>query len=161
MSAADGTETALRRVLDDYAAASDRHRARVARALDLRGSELAALTHLAERGPLAPRELRDLLGLSSGGVTMLVQRLERRGHLARRAHPVDRRSLVVELTAPSAARLAAYGQPLAVELDAALAGLDSADAARLRGLLAELVAIIDRHADGPVEVQPPPAALAR
>ena len=41
---------------------------------------------------------------SSGGITALVHRLESAGHLFRRRHPTDRRSILVELSPQLVAR---------------------------------------------------------
>jgi DNA-binding MarR family transcriptional regulator len=146
MSGAVSGAAALRAALRDHVLAANRHQARVAQALDLHGSELAALDHLAARGPLAPHELRELLGLSSGGVTMLGQRLERLGYLERRPHPSDGRSHVVRLTPRAAELLEARLGPLAAELDAVLAVLGAAERARLAGVLAEATAVVERAA---------------
>src|SRR3954452_24656884 len=108
---------ALRAALRAHTYAVQRTHARVARRLGLHPSELAALDHLAVRGPLAPHELRRLLDLSSRGVTMLGQRLERLGHVERRPHAHDRRSHVVRLTPAARERLERALGPLDAELD--------------------------------------------
>jgi DNA-binding MarR family transcriptional regulator len=148
MSAGDRSPAALRRALREHVLATNRHRARVARSLRLHDSELAALDHVAARGSLTPRELRDLLGLSSGGVTMLGQRLERLGYLERRPHPRDRRSHVVKLTPLATERLAAHLGPVDEELDAALGGLAADERARLTAVLGQATAIVERAAAG-------------
>jgi predicted ArsR family transcriptional regulator len=58
---------------------------------------LDALEHLEADGPLTPRELAGRLQLTSGGTTVLLDRLERQGWVRRRRHPGDRRSVLVEL----------------------------------------------------------------
>jgi DNA-binding MarR family transcriptional regulator len=135
---------ALRAALRDHAFAVEHARTRIARRLGLHPSELAALDHVEAHGTLAPHELRRLLGLSSGGVTMLGQRLERLGQLERRPHPRDRRSHVVALTPRARERLAAERAPVDAELDAALADLSAAERARLARLLADATAILER-----------------
>lgn len=140
--APDGVRRALRAVV----AADDRHRARLSRMLGLHDRELAALLHVADQGPLTPRRLRDLLGLSSGGVTMLAQRLERLGHLERRPHPHDRRSHELVLTRQTARRLAALIVPLDRAIDDVLAVLSRADRARVVRVLERVVETIDQHA---------------
>ena len=60
-------------------------------------SELDALEHLEADGPLTQRELGDRLFLSSAGVTVLVDRLERSGWVTRAPHPSDRRAVLLEL----------------------------------------------------------------
>lgn len=56
---------------------------------------LRALLVLASRGPLPASRLGGAVGLSSGAVTPLVDRLERHGHAERRPVLADRRSVVV------------------------------------------------------------------
>jgi DNA-binding MarR family transcriptional regulator len=64
------------------------------RALDLTGRE----------GPLAPTDLARLLGFTTGGVTTVLDRLERAGYVCRRPDPADRRRQVVEITEVTTAR---------------------------------------------------------
>ena len=61
---------------------------------------LLLLFELDTRGPCRPTDIQSLTGLSSGGVTKLIDRLENRGYVARRdGHPAgDRRGVVVALT---------------------------------------------------------------
>jgi DNA-binding MarR family transcriptional regulator len=83
--------------LHRFGMARDRMRAALARALGVGLTDLDALEHLELDGPLTQTELGDRLLLSSGGVTLLVDRLERLGAVRRRAHPTDRRVTLVEL----------------------------------------------------------------
>jgi DNA-binding MarR family transcriptional regulator len=72
--------------------------AALARQVRISETDLAALEHLESAGPLTQRDLGARLSLSSGAVTMLVDRLERAGWVTRRPHPTDRRFVVLELT---------------------------------------------------------------
>lgn len=49
-------------------------------------------------GGVTPKQAGEYLELSTGAVTSLVDRLERRGHLERQPNPSDRRSVLVQLT---------------------------------------------------------------
>jgi DNA-binding MarR family transcriptional regulator len=72
--------------------------------LDVVGSH--AVTYLDAYGPMPQARLAQLMGLTSGGVTGVVDRLER-AQVARRAtDPQDRRRHRVELTEQSAALIA-------------------------------------------------------
>lgn len=64
----------------------------------LSSSENVAMRELAVSGSLTPGDIAERTGLTSSSVTNLVDRLERTGHVRRRAHPDDRRSVLVELT---------------------------------------------------------------
>jgi DNA-binding MarR family transcriptional regulator len=87
----------------------------------------APVQHLAHSGELTPGQLGGLLRLSSGGITGLVHRLERAGHISRHANTRDRRSVVVRLTPAIAARAADAWAPYVAEIDALAAALSDAD----------------------------------
>lgn len=80
----------------------DRLRAALARRLRLPLNDLDALEHLELAGPLSQRDLADRLLLTSGAVTLLVDRLAGAGLVERRQHPTDRRVSLVALAADPA-----------------------------------------------------------
>jgi DNA-binding MarR family transcriptional regulator len=90
----------------------DRMRAALARHAGISGTDLDALEHLEADGPLTQRDLGERLSITSGAVTMLVDRLEAAGWVARRPHPTDRRYTLLELSVradeDAPAGLAAY-----------------------------------------------------
>jgi DNA-binding MarR family transcriptional regulator len=47
---------------------------------------------------ITPKQAGEYLELSTGAVTSLLDRLERRGHVARFPNPTDRRSVIIRLT---------------------------------------------------------------
>jgi DNA-binding MarR family transcriptional regulator len=95
----------LQQRLHAFGLARDRLQIGLARSAGLSTLDLHALEHLEHSGPLTPRELERRLGLTSGAVTALVDRLERVGWVGRSPHPTDRRSVLVALS--GAAREAA------------------------------------------------------
>lgn len=84
-------------LLHRFGLARNRMRAALARATGLTESDLDALEYLEADGPLTQRELGARLVLTSGAVTMLVDRLERVDLVQRRPHPTDRRAVLIEL----------------------------------------------------------------
>jgi DNA-binding MarR family transcriptional regulator len=64
-----------------------------------------ALAELWFHGPQTPTSLADHVGLTSPSVTALVDRLEVADMVVRRRHPVDRRSVIIELTHTGSAAL--------------------------------------------------------
>src|SRR5215469_13375302 len=82
----------------------DRMRAALASHAGISAADLDALEHLEADGPLTQRQLGERLSLTSGAVTMLVDRLERAGWVERRPHPTDRRYVLVRLSAAAEAR---------------------------------------------------------
>lgn len=69
-----------------------------AAASGLTATDTQALAYLRISGPMSQRALADCIGLSTGAVTGLVDRLERHQVCKREPHPTDRRSSIVTLT---------------------------------------------------------------
>src|SRR6516162_6320771 len=89
--------------LQRFGLARDRMRAALAKRTGVGGADLDALEYLEAEGPLTQRDLGEQLSLTSGAVTMLVDRLEHAGWVRRRPHPDDRRYTLIDLT-PKAAK---------------------------------------------------------
>jgi len=70
----------------------------------LNRTDMRALDILGRAGPLAPTALARLLGFTTGGVTTVLDRLEKAGYIRRRPDPGDRRRQLVETTEATAAR---------------------------------------------------------
>jgi DNA-binding MarR family transcriptional regulator len=66
--------------------------------LGLGPSDLVALGHVHNDGPLTPRELASRMEVTSGSMTALLDRVEKAGFLTRDANPHDRRSLLIRAT---------------------------------------------------------------
>jgi MarR family 2-MHQ and catechol resistance regulon transcriptional repressor len=66
--------------------------------LDMCGSDFAVLEALLHKGPLPVNEIGKKVLLTSGSITVAVDRLETKGLVERRAHGTDRRARVVHLT---------------------------------------------------------------
>ena len=135
------TARETRRALHRYGLARDRFTAAVGQATNLTSTEVEALEHLEEEGPLTQKQLAERLFLTSGGTTLLVDRLERDGFVSRRPHPSDRRAVLLQLnqaaapeTLPAvegyhAAVMAAARKLSAAEREAVARFLDAASAA--------------------------------
>ncbi len=65
---------------------------------NLTGSQFGVLEALYHLGSLAQRELSDKLLVSPGNVTMVINNLEKRGLVVRKANPKDKRVSTVCLT---------------------------------------------------------------
>ena len=62
------------------------------------GSDFGVLEALLHKGPLPVNEIGKKILLTSGSITVAVDRLEKRGLVERRAHGTDRRARIVHLT---------------------------------------------------------------
>src|SRR5882762_8616515 len=66
--------------------------------LEMCGSDFAVLEAVLHKGPLAVNEIGRKVLLTSGSITVAVDRLEKKGLVERRAHGTDRRARIVHLT---------------------------------------------------------------
>src|SRR5712671_1304086 len=66
--------------------------------LEMCGSDFAVLEALQHKGPLPVNEIGKKILLTSGSITVAVDRLEKKGLVERRAHGTDRRARIVHLT---------------------------------------------------------------
>ncbi|WP_437969996.1 MarR family transcriptional regulator [Sorangium sp. So ce260] len=138
----------------------------IAERLGLKGTDhkyLDVVRRAAEAGPVTPGDLVQLTGLTSGGVTGVLDRLEAAGFVRRVKHPSDRRQLVVEPVVERYAEIGALFAPFR-ERWAVLCSRYSLDELRLicdffeqaTALMAEEIARMQRPA-GP-EAAPASAA---
>jgi len=116
---------------------------------DLSRGEVGVLAALRVAGPphrLTPTQLGRGLMLSSAGVTSRLDRLERRGLLARQPDPRDRRGVMVELT-ERGLELVDAAVAANIESDRQLmAGMSGPDARRLEELLRRMLRLVEPHA---------------
>ncbi len=86
----------------------------------LSASDVEALELLLDRGAATAGRLSELMGLSTGAVTRVIDRLEQAGYVRRVPDPADRRRVVVELVSEKMdameATMARYGDKSASEM---------------------------------------------
>jgi len=123
--------------------AIERYSARHVRALGLTPAQFDVVAILGSRDDTTLRELSELTLITKGTLTGVVDRLERRGIVRRRADPADGRRTFVELT-PSGRRLFArvFPEHLAY-VRRAFARLAPSRLERMRRDLASLRDVID------------------
>jgi DNA-binding MarR family transcriptional regulator len=78
--------------------------ARAAERFGLNRSDLRCLDVLSHSGPMSPTRLAHTVGMSTGGLSISLGRLERAGYVRRKMDRNDRRRVSVELT-PKAHRI--------------------------------------------------------
>ncbi len=83
---------------------SDRYDELAAEIMGVNRTDLRCIDILDRLGPLPAGRLAEEMGLTSGAVTTVVDRLERVGYARRAADKDDRRKVLIEIT-PKAARL--------------------------------------------------------
>ena len=79
------------------------------------------------QGPATPGELARLTGLTTGGVTVVLDRLETAGYITRKPIPHDRRSIIVHVVPAQLRQLKASYRSINRQLDHLFAGYDRGD----------------------------------
>jgi len=90
-------------------------------------TDLQMLHVLQLYGPSTPSRLAAETRLSSGGVTVALDRLEKAGYIRRQPNPADRRSLIVTLIPANLARLASLYEGVESETRRLIAKLPQRD----------------------------------
>lgn len=98
--AVQGLSVSLKDMIMELSAASEA----AGRSQNLQRSDYSCLSYLVERGsPASPKDLIAHLGLTSGAVTGIIDRLEKQGYVHRAPNPDDRRGTLVNLDSAKAA----------------------------------------------------------
>ncbi|GAA0430537.1 MarR family winged helix-turn-helix transcriptional regulator [Leifsonia naganoensis] len=141
-----------------YSAAETALQRRSEHAMRLSENDISALRYLLrarERGvSVGPRELGEYLGVQSSSITVLLDRLEKAGHVRRIPSPFDRRALIIEPTIPTDDAQKAILGDVREELVEVAASLSDAEADTV-------VAFIDRLRDAVDRIDTPPPGRAR
>jgi MarR family 2-MHQ and catechol resistance regulon transcriptional repressor len=107
--------------------------------LEMCGSDFAVLEALLHKGPLPVNEIGRKVLLTSGSITVAVDRLETKGLVERRASGTDRRARIVHLTKEGRKLITrAYAEHAADMERLASASLTKADRATLIRLLKKI-----------------------
>ena len=148
----EGPDLALKLwiVLSRAYAAVQEHAERDAGRMGLTLAEFAVLEVLYHKGPLLLGEVQRLVLVSSGGVTYLVDRLERKGLVERRECPEDRRARYAALTDAGEEMIARVFPGHATCIARAVSGLHAEEQREAIGLLRAL-----GHAAAALDACPP------
>jgi MarR family transcriptional regulator, organic hydroperoxide resistance regulator len=122
--------------------AEHRHAAHLAQAMALPLTDSLALFHLANE-PLPARTLGDRLGLTSGSVTALVDRLIGRELVRRIPHESDRRVVLVEMTSTGHEVSWAAIHPFVFSVMSLTSELGESDKATIAAFVRRLVEAIE------------------
>jgi MarR family transcriptional regulator, organic hydroperoxide resistance regulator len=100
-------ETVIR-CLREFIAGSIIYNQQVADRVGLRVTDMQCINVLDLMGPSTPGELARSTGLTTGGVTVMLDRLERGGYVKRVPNPRDRRSVLVRLNPSKLKKMQAF-----------------------------------------------------
>ncbi|MEV0064201.1 MarR family transcriptional regulator [Nocardia sp. NPDC050718] len=107
----------LKRALEFYHGSVEDLIREVIRVLGVNETDRRALeiVLLEDEKSTTPGMLAERLGLTSAGVTIMLNRLEKQGYIARSLHPTDRRRVIVMATDLAARRVQELVVPMIVE----------------------------------------------
>lgn len=106
----------------------------VAHRMGLSRSEAEAMQHIADQ-PLGPTELAHRLGLTPSAATLVLDRLEERGHVSRRPDPTDGRRVQAMLSNAAAEEVAGHLMPMLVALEESESEFTASERAAIRRYL--------------------------
>lgn len=119
-------------------AASIFFNAKAAEEIGLGLTDMQMLHMLQLYGPATPGSLAKFTGLSSGGVTVALDRLEKAGYVRREQNPADRRSLLVTLMPSRQRALQGMYEGIENETRSAVASLSQGDLDAVERFFAKL-----------------------
>ena len=96
------------RCLRQFIAGSVLYNQQVADRVGLRLTDMQCINVIDLMGPSTPGELARFTGLTTGGVTVMLDRLEKGGDLRREPNPRDRRSVLVHLNPTKVKKMQAF-----------------------------------------------------
>jgi len=161
----DETDADARRLLEALRAfrrADEAMRRRAGRDMHMNLTDLRALQHvIACEGrdePVTPRGLAEYLEISTASTTKLLDRLVASGHLARRPHPSDRRSVTVVASDAAHAQVRERLAPVHARMLEIARAVPARSRPAVRNFLLAMAAEAERepdHAAGTVAGDPP------
>jgi DNA-binding MarR family transcriptional regulator len=113
-------------------------------------SVLRVLELVGEPHRMSPSELSEIVVRSSGGMTQILDRLERAGLVARTPDPADRRKVLVALTDEGMRTADAANARYAAERERLLADLSSDEVQRLDDAIHRLLEVMTADSTAPV-----------
>jgi DNA-binding MarR family transcriptional regulator len=145
------TPDPINRSLRDINALSRAFERRLGTVLTVNPTDLAAMEHLIESGPLTPSELATRLGVTTAASTLVVDRLVALGHVERHPHEHDRRKIVVVPARTSVDRAVDELMPVMFGIASLAADLTPADRAVVERFLAAVTTVYRTAVDAPLD----------
>lgn len=110
-------------------------------ALGINQTDVAALEHLITDGPLPPTELAARLSLTTAGITQVIDRLERAGHVVRERQLNDKRRVLVCPVPESVEQAYRHIAPMLNGLSTVLGALEGQDRSVVEAFLGQVIEV--------------------
>jgi DNA-binding MarR family transcriptional regulator len=124
-------------------------------------TDLHLIDRLRNDGPQTPSELAKSVGLTSGGLSIALERLERIGYIRRSQHPDDRRSVLVEATDAIVPLEIEVFSPLIRQMRSLLATYDDRSLATIRDYLDRAATVVSQSGPGVSPARTRPSSASR
>jgi DNA-binding MarR family transcriptional regulator len=111
-------------------------------------TDLHLIDRLRSNGPQTPSQLARSVGLTSGGLSIALERLQRIGYIRRSQHPDDRRSVLVEATEAIAPLEDEVFGPLIQQVRSLLDSYGDRDLTTIREFLDRAATVISQSGPG-------------
>jgi len=144
--------TVLLRDIRELSAAFEAH---LGTQLTVNPTDLTAMEHLIQDGPLTPTDLAHRLGVSTAAVTTVIDRLTAVGHVTRVPNPADRRGVLVVPAPASVARAMGSLMPMVMGIDRVIGEFSAAEQEVVTRYLERVVAEYRSHIPARPDKQAP------
>ena len=135
-------------LLREFLQISEDFERRLGRELEVNPTDLAAMEHLIQSGPLSPSEIASRLGVTTAAATTIVDRLAKVGHVSRRTNEQDRRGVLVVPEPESVRRALGVIQPMVQAVDGALREFNETEQRAITAYLQRVLEIYRAHVHG-------------
>lgn len=122
---------------------------RLGEQLTVNSTDLAAMQHLIQDGPLTPTELARRLGVTTAAITTAIDRLTAVGHVTRQPNPSDRRGVLVVPAPQSVGKAMGMLLPMIMGIDRVLSEFDDEQQAVIAAYLSQVVEVYRSHLPSP------------
>jgi DNA-binding MarR family transcriptional regulator len=134
---------------------------RAANRFGISRTDLQLIDRLRSDGPQTPSALARSVGLTSGGLSIALERLERVGYIHRSQHPDDRRSVLVQVTEAIVPLEDEVFGPLIQEMSSLLDTYGDRELATIREFLDRAATVISESGRGVARSPDRPAGPRR
>lgn len=110
-------------------------------AMGINQTDLALMEQLITHGPLSPNELATRLSVTTAGITLIIDRLERAGHVTRVRQRDDKRRVLVHPVQASVAQTYRHIAPMLNGLDAVLSNLSATQRTTIEHFLKQVITV--------------------
>ena len=135
-------------LLRDIREVTNEFEQRLGEQLTVNPTDLLAMEHLIQDGPLTPTELARRVGVTTAAMTTSIDRLTAVGHVTRSPNPADRRGVLVVPAPASVGKAMGMLLPMILGIDRVLDGYDETQREVIASYLRQVVEVYRSHLPG-------------